>query len=135
MTLDIQSLAYAVTQVIHNIGAVTVVGGSVVAVAWHESIVWRKLSRMVLAGWIVQALSGTTFGAISYYYYAQFPDLLGIAVVALIVKVVCAALGVALATVQLTGLFSEAALRFSWLAMCFLGVLALTSAAVLRWFS
>ena len=135
MTLDIQNLAYAVTQAIHNFGAVAVVGGSAVALAWRESNDLTKLSRMVLAGWIVQVLSGATFGAISYYYYTKFPDLMGIAVVALLVKVSCAALGISLAAGQLKGHFSDAMFRYSWLAMCILGVLALTSAAVLRWFS
>jgi hypothetical protein len=80
-------------------------------------------------------VSGVTFGAISYYYYAQFPDLSGIAVAALVVKIVCAALGISLTTWQLLAQTSESSRRYVWLALCFLGVLALTSAAVLRWFS
>jgi len=135
MTLDIQNLAYAITQVVHNFGAVTVLGGAVVALAWREAGAQRTLSRMVLAGWLVQALSGATFGAISYYYYAKLPDIHGIAVAALTVKVVCAALGFTLAVWLLRARLAETSRRYAWLALCCLGALALSSAAVLRWFS
>jgi hypothetical protein len=133
--LDIQNLAYAITQIVHNFGAVTVVGGAVFALVWRETEVQRRLAWMVLAGWMVQAVSGATFGAISYYYYAKFPDIFGIAVVALIVKVVCATLGFTLAGWQLVAQHTEASRRYSWFALCGLSVLALSSAAVLRWFS
>lgn len=135
MTLDIQNLAYAITQVVHNFGAVTVLGGAVVALVWREAGAQRTLSRMVLAGWLVQALSGATFGAISYYYYAKFPDIHGIAVAALIVKVVCAALGFTLAAWLSMARPPAATRRYAWLVLCCLGALALSSAAVLRWFS
>jgi len=133
--LDIQNLAYAITQIFHNFGAVTVVGGAVFALLWRATDVQRRLARLVLAAWLVQAVSGVTFGAISYYYYAQFPDLTGIAVAALVVKIVCAALGISLTGWQLLAQSSEATRRHSWMALCFLGMLALSAAAVLRWFS
>ena len=133
--MDIQNLAYAITQIVHNFGAMTVVGGAVFALVWREADIQRRLAWMVLAGWLVQAVSGATFGAISYYYYAKFPDIFGIAVVALIVKVVCAVLGFSLAGWQLIAQHTEASRRYSWFALCGLGVLALSSAAVLRWFS
>jgi hypothetical protein len=135
MTLDSQNLAYALTQVAHNFGAVTVVGGAVAALVWREVDVQRKLAWMVLAGWLVQALSGATFGAISYYFYAKFPDIHSIALVALKVKVVCAALGFFLAAWQLQAKSSEILRRYVWLVLCGMGVLALSSAAILRWFS
>ena len=133
--MDIQNLAYAITQIVHNFGAVTVVGGAVFALLWRATDVQLRLARLVLAGWLVQAVSGVTFGAISYYYYAQFPDLSDIAVAALVVKIVCAALGISLTTWQLLAQTSESSRRYSWLTLCFLGVLALSAAAVLRWFS
>jgi hypothetical protein len=135
MSLDSQNLAYAITQIAHNFGAVTVVGGAVVALVWRDAAMQRKLAWMVLAGWLVQALSGATFGAISYYFYAKFPDIHSIALVALKVKVVCAALGFILAAWQLIGKPAEVSRRYSWLVLCLLGVLALSSAAILRWFS
>lgn len=135
MTLDIQNLAYAITQIVHNFGAVTVVGGAVFALVWRDVEQQRRLAWMVLAGWLIQAVSGATFGAISYYYYAKFPDIFGIAIVALLVKVICAALGISLAGWLLLAQLSESSRRYAWLVLCILGVLALSSAAVLRWFS
>jgi hypothetical protein len=133
--LDFQNLAYAITQIAHNFGAVTVVGGAVFALVRREVEQQHRLASIVLAGWLVQAVSGATFGAISYYYYAKFPDLFGIAVVALIVKVICAVLGITLAGWKLVAQDTEASRRYSWIILCSLGVLALSSAAVLRWFS
>ena len=135
MNLDSQNLAYAITQIAHNFGAVTVVGGAVVALVWREAAVQRKLAWMVLAGWLVQAVSGATFGAISYYFYAKFPDIHSIALAALKVKVACAALRFFLAAWQLKAKPSEVVGRYVWLALCGMGVLALSSAAILRWFS
>lgn len=133
--MDYQNHAYAAAQIIHNFGAVAVVGGAVCALAWREAEVQHRLALLVLTGWLVQAASGAAFGAISYYYYAKFPDIHGIAVAALVVKVVCAALGSTLAAWQLFAQLSEVSRRYSWLALCGLAVLALSSAAVLRWFS
>lgn len=132
--LDTQNLAYAVAQIFHNFGAVAVVGGAICALVWRKAEGQRKLAWLVLTGWLVQAVSGAAFGAISYYYYAKFPDIHGIAVAALVVKVVCAALGSTLAVWLLFARLAEVR-RYSWFALCGLGVLALSSAAVLRWFS
>lgn len=133
--MDWQNPAYAVTQIAHNFGAVAVVGGAACALAWRETEVQHRLAWLVLAGWLVQAVSGAAFGAISYYYYAKFPDIHGIAVAALRVKVICAALGFTLAARLLLAHLSELSRRYSWLVLCGLGALALSSAAVLRWFS
>jgi len=135
MTLDFQSLAYAITQIFHNFGAVTVVGGAAFALARHEVVQQRRLARMVFAGWLVQAVSGLMFGAISYYYYAKFPDIFGIAVTALVVKVVCAVLGLTLSGWQSIAQHTGGYRRYSWFILFGLGILALSSAAVLRWFS
>ena len=133
--MDWQNTAYAATQIVHNFGAVAVVGGAACALAWREATVQRRLSWIVLAGWATQAVSGATFGAISYYYYAKFPDIHGIAVAALIVKMACAAFGFTLAAWQLFAHPSAASSRHTWLVLCVLGALALSSAAVLRWVS
>jgi len=112
-----------------------VVGGAVYALFWRDAEIRRRLAWLVLAGWLVQAVSGAAFGAISFYYYASFPDIHGIAVVALIVKVICAALGFILAVWLLIARLSESTRRYCWFSLSGLGVLALCSAAVLRWFS
>ena len=133
--MDLQNLAYAATQIIHNFGAVAVVGGSACALAWHEATAQRRLARIVLIGWATQAASGATFGAISFYNYGKFPDIHGIAVAALGVKMACAMLGFTLAAWQSFTQHPAASSRRAWLALCGLGILALSSAAVLRWFS
>lgn len=133
--MDGQNLAYTATQIIHNFGAVAVVGGAACALAWREATVQRRLAWIVLIGWATQAASGATFGAISFYHYGKFPDIHGIAIAALGVKMTCAALGFALAAWQLYARPSAAPGRHAWLVLCSLGALALSSAAVLRWFS
>lgn len=133
--MDWQNLAYAATQMVHNFGAVAVVGGAACALAWREVTMQRRLAWIVLIGWAIQASSGATFGAISFYHYGEFPDIHGIAVAALGVKMACAALGFALAAWQLFAHPSAASGRHVWLALFVLGALALSSAAVLRWFS
>lgn len=93
-----ENLAYAITQVLHNFGAVAVTGGATFAwwtaekTAAHE----HRMAQLVGLGWAIQIASGAGFGAVSYYYYGRLPDLHGIAVLALSTKVICAALGLAL---------------------------------------
>lgn len=133
--MDLQNLAYSIAQIFHNLGAVAIVGGSAAAIVIPEPILQRRIALSVLAGWLVQAFSGASFGAISYYYYAAFPDLAGVAKVALIVKIVCVSFGIVLAIWQVsTGAVAGISCK-TWSVTCGLGVLALSSAAVLRWFS
>jgi hypothetical protein len=132
---DLQNLAYAATQIVHNFGAVAVMGGAACALAWREAKAQRGLAWVVLAGWMAQAASGTTFGAISFAFYGKFPDIHGIAIAALVVKVICAVSGFSLTVRQLFAHLSEESSRLAWFALCWLGALALSSAAVLRWFS
>ena len=133
--MDWQNFSYAVTQIIHNFGAVAVVGGAACALAWRDAAVQRRLAWLVLIGWATQAASGATFGAISFYHYGKFPDIHGIAVAALGVKMACAALGFILAAWLLFAHPSTSSSRRAWIALFVLGALALSSAAVLRWFS
>ncbi len=133
--LNSENLAYALTQIVHNFGAVAVVGGAVCALAWREASVQRNLVWLVLFGWLAQALSGATLGAISYFYYGKFPELGVAAKAALGIKVVCAAAGFTLAAWLLYARPSLMSARPVWLILCGLGVVALSSAAVLRWFS
>lgn len=134
--MDLQNLAYALTQVAHNFGAVTVVAGPLYAVIAGEPRRERCLLWLVLAGWGAQFASGALFGLVSFYYYSQLPDLHGIAIAALSIKVLCAITAV---------LITAAALRFRahcdkcatwlWPVLAALGITALTAAAFLRWFS
>lgn len=134
-----ENLAYALTQVLHNFGAVTVVGGAAFAL-WAPALPSGReaqLARFVTLGWAVQIASGVGFGGVSYYYYGQFPDIHGVAVAALTTKVACAAAGLALALLlQLRGeRWNEGQRKLAWRALALLGATALFAAAFLRWFS
>lgn len=136
--MDLQNLAYALTQVVHNFGAVAVVGGAVIGRAQPSaSRAQRRLAWLVLSGWLMQGASGMGFGAISYAYYGQFPDIHGIAIAALYLKMACAAAGVVLSVVLLRqhGGGTDQRRNALWLVLAVLGVTALTAAAFLRWFS
>ncbi len=137
--MDLQNLAYALTQVVHNFGAVAVVGGIVFA-RWPQAttpVARRRFAWVILVGWLLQGASGAGFGAISFAYYGQFPDIHGIALVALFLKMACAAGGLVLSAVFLRYQRAESEQRQHaiWTGLMFLAVTALTSAAFLRWFS
>lgn len=137
--MDLQNLAYALTQVAHNFGAVAVVGGALLG-RWPIAAlppVRRKLAWLILAGWLIQGASGAGFGTISYVYYRQFPDLHDVALVALGVKMACAvtAIAVSIAYLRLQGVWSTTQLEWAWNGLIALGVTALTAAAFLRWFA
>ncbi|HZW24801.1 MAG TPA: hypothetical protein VFF26_04885 [Gallionella sp.] len=139
----VHNLAYSAIQVVHNFGAVATVGGSVAAMlAPPESR--RKFAWVALAGWTTQAVSGPAFGMTSYYFHGKFPDIAGIAIAALTIKIVCVALGFLLVAAYLcpcTNRLSSCANcmeRFRelvWPASALLAATALTAAAFLRWFA
>ena len=139
--MDWQSLGYAAIQVAHNFGAVTVVGGPLFALCSTSADTYggreRALAWLVLAGWSVQVVSGAAFGAASYAWYGQFPDLHGIALAALVIKIACATAGSALIAVHLVAITRKTPVRprRTWGSLLALGATALTAAAFLRWFS
>ena len=135
--MDLQNLSYAAIQVVHNFGAVAVVGSA--AGAFWPGLAWMRkpLAWAMLWGWAAQAASGGAFGGVSWLYYGRFPDIHGVAVAALLIKMACAAAGFMLAAAYLyrgAG-WSERAQLASWRALATLAVTALTAAAFLRWFS
>lgn len=137
--MDLQSLAYALTQLVHNFGAVAVVGGALLG-RWPRSaspLQQRKLAWLILLGWFFQGVSGAGFGAISYAWYGEFPDIHGIALFALYLKIVCAAGGffLAAAFLRYQEEWSERRRQVIWSGLIVLGVTALAAAAFLRWFS
>jgi hypothetical protein len=137
--LDWQSLGYALTQVAHNFGAAAVVGGPTGAlwIARRDIAPQRKLAWLALVAWGLQAASGATFGAISFHFYGQFPDIHGIAIAALFIKIACAVAGFPLAAAFLAyGMgWAPERQRLLWRTLLALGATALTAAAFLRWFS
>lgn len=130
---------YAFTQVAHNFGAVAVTGGAVFA-RWPERQnpdLQRKLAWLVLVGWVVQAASGATLGAISLAFYGHFPDIHGIATAALLLKMACATAGFLLAAAYLkyaTG-WKQLSQNRAWSLLVVLALTALSAAAFLHWFS
>ena len=134
---DIQNLSYAAIQVVHNFGAVAVVGGSLIAWKWREGAMRRKLAQLVLAGWLTQVASGAIFGLTTLYFHHALPDISGIATYALGIKMLCAMLGILLLAAYLwTGeRWQEQRLEKVWIASSLLAVTAISSAAFLRWFS
>lgn len=133
-----ENLAYALTQVLHNFGAVALLGAAVGAF-WPASRpeYERALGWLIVGAWGVQIASGGLFGLISLYYYGETPDLSTVASVALAVKVTAAVSGFLLAIFYLLrgGDWPPARVRGSFKILATLGAAALTAAAFLRWFS
>lgn len=137
--MDLQNLSYAAVQLVHNFGAVAVVGSAIYALGPGSKLagVHKPLAWIMLGGWAAQAASGAAFGGVSWFYYGRFPDIHGIAVGALLIKLACAAAGILLVTAYLHrgGGWAERARQAIWRALAVLAVTALTAAAFLRWFS
>lgn len=137
--MDPQNLAYALVQLAHNFGAVAVTGGAVAGWMMYrrDAVPPTALVWLILAGWTVQAASGAGFGLISFAYYGQFPDLHGVAVAALVIKLSCATAGLVLAMLLLkfAGSWSAARCRYIWRVLVGLAATALSAAAFLRWFA
>lgn len=137
--VDLQNLSYAAVQVVHNFGAAAVVGGPafLLLAGLTGAALQRKMAWLVGGGWLAQMLSGIGFGAVSYTAYGSLPDIHGIAITALYIKVLCASAGflAALAVLKFSGGWSERRCHRIWQVLLVLGVIALTAAAFLRWFS
>ena len=138
--LDVHDLGYALTQVVHNFGAVAVIGVAARA-RWAQTSIalkqQRRLAWLVLGGWVVQGVSGATFGAISYASFGQFPEIHGIAVAALLLKMACALAGASVSALLLAraSSWTEGQRRHAWTALLAFAATALIAAAFLRWFS
>lgn len=135
--MEAPDLAYAGLQVLHNFGAVAVLGGAGAARWLAPVTVQRRLAGLVLAGWLLQAASGAGFAGVSYAYYGRLPDLHGIALSALLLKLACAGGGVLLAALyrRRAAGWSPARRATAWSALVALAASALSAAAFLRWFA
>ena len=134
--MDLQNFNYALTQVVHNFGAVTVVAAPLyMLIARPER--QRKTLWLVLIGWCLQILSGVLFGGISLLYYGMLPDIRGVAILALLIKVLSAvsALGIIIMSLRAQPSWSWRRVTWMWRGLTVLGVVALTAAAFLRWYS
>ncbi|MDD5581376.1 MAG: hypothetical protein PHY16_19170 [Methylobacter sp.] len=135
----------------HNIGAAAVVGSP--AVAWWlvlanqvpaelldrptaTALVQRRLAWFTLLAWSTQVASGIGFGVTTYYLKHELPELTGVGLAALGIKVTCALVCLALATLYLRASSRWPAHRQLrvWQILFVLGLTALISAAFLRWY-
>jgi hypothetical protein len=135
----LQSLIYALIQLVHNFGAVAVLATAACGIwlARHESPLQRRAAILLALAWAVQVAGGAAFGATSLYFYGHFPDIHGVAIDALFVKIGCATVGFLIA-VAYAWLGSKGCCRNSlvvWVLSFTLGAVALSAAAFLRWFS
>lgn len=131
-------LDYALIQVFHNFGAVLILALSsrgLAAVRRQQSMRW--LAGLTALAWALQGITGASFGWVTWHTEHQWPDIHGLAVAALIIKVMCVMVGIlSMGAGMLWGSrWSTARQLGFWTMGLALGGLALTSAAFLRWFS
>ena len=129
--MNLQNLAYALDQSAHNLGAVMVTGGAFLAL-WSSGEK-RRIAWTVLSGWAIQGATGALFGILSYSFYGHLPDIAGIAVDALVIKMVCAASGFFVALFFIRKKATQSGTF--WRIEAALALTAIVSAAFLRWFS
>lgn len=134
-----QNFIYALIQVLHNFGAVTVVGTAASAL-WlvrSNAAVQHLLAVLAVVAWVIQAVTGVLFGVSTFYFENHLPDIHGIAVSALLIKIACASSGfvVSFVYVKRDSVWTATKRLFAWRASMILGMIALSSAAFLRWFS
>jgi len=133
-----ENLAYALTQVVHNFGAVAVVGGAIFALWPAPRLDYaRTFAWLILVAWGAQIASGGMFGVTSLHFYGETPDLSRIAMTALAIKVAAALSGFLLAALYLVRgrTWTLTRVRGTFKTLAALGGTALTAAAFLRWFS
>jgi len=131
-----ESLVYALIQVFHNFGAAAVIGFSAYGLwkRFDEITTQRRIFLFTGIAWLIQAISGPSFGVASLYFHGSLPDIHGIAVISLGIKITCVIIGLLLAaTLFLQRGVGISAAKFS--GQFALGVIALCAAAFLRWFS
>ena len=132
------NLVYTGVQILHNFGAVAVVGSP--AAAWwfarDNPAVQCRLAWLLIIGWAVQGASGAGFGMTSYFLKGQLPEISGVALIALVAKMACVTCGFAVGVLYLktASRWSVATRLKVWQGMLALAGTALTAAAFLRWF-
>src|SRR3989442_4314950 len=129
------SLVYTGVQILHNFGAVAVVGSP--AVAWwfarDNPAAQGRLAWLLVIGWAAQGASGAGFGMTSYFLKGQLPEISGVAVIALVAKIACATCGFAVGILYLktASRWSVATRLKVWQGMLALAGTALTPGAFL----
>ena len=135
-------LVYALVQAVHNLGAVAVVACPVLALAsprrgeGRREAGDRRLAWILLAAWGLQAASGGGFAAASYGLKGALPEVTGVALAALVVKISATAVGFTLgaALLRVRRLAGGRPRAVAWGLALGLALSALTAAAPLRWY-
>jgi hypothetical protein len=132
-----ENLTYTIVQILHNFGAVTVVG-SPIAGWWLErkNLAVHRLTLLALLGWMAQGATGIGFALTSYTFKGAIPEVTGIALAALLIKVFATLIGfVAAILIFKKGRQWQSRTRIrTWQSMLFLSLSALTAAGFLRWY-
>lgn len=132
-----ENLLYTLIQIAHNFGAVAVTGSP--AAGWfleRRGISARRVAFVLLAGWLLQGISGVGFAIISYCLKGALPEVAGVALWALSIKIIVTVIGFALSIIMIKrGEAWRIQVRvLAWQALLTATVAALAAAAVLRWY-
>jgi hypothetical protein len=134
-------LVYTLVQAVHNLGAVAVVASPAVGLGLRgrggtSAASERLLAWILLAAWGLQGASGAGFAAASYGLKGALPEVAGVALIALVVKVAATAAGVTLGAGLLWArrLAGGRPRAVAWGLGLGLAVAALLAAAPLRWY-
>lgn len=131
-------LVYALIQLGHNLGAIAVAGIPVAALAEERSgpPASRRLLFWLVAAWALQAASGGGFALASLGLKGALPEVQGVALAALVVKIGATVLGLGaavFAAAHADGWPAEKRRRFFRLELV-AALVPLAAAAFLRWY-
>lgn len=133
------NLIYALIQVVHNFGAAAIIGFTACALwRWRgEAEAQRRIFIAIGVAWLIQGASGVSFGIASLSFYGKLPDIHGVALAALAVKILCVATALIVTAVVFKRGFGagEKKRTVTRGGLFVLGVIALSAAGFLRWFS
>jgi hypothetical protein len=131
-------LVYTLVQAVHNLGAVAVVASPAVGLGLRGrgAASERLLAWILLAAWGLQGASGAGFAAASYGLKGALPEVGGVALTALVVKVAATAAGITRGAGLLWArrLAGGRPRAVAWALGLGLAVAALLAAAPLRWY-
>lgn len=134
--MQIENILYAISQLIHNFGAVAVTALPLIALKFRLSGSQLRITyKLIGLAWVMQSASGAGFGLVSYYVVGSLPELHHIALSALVVKITCALISIVLVSCKLAGILNQIKDKSLLVGLSGLGITALSSAAILRWFS
>ena len=129
-------LSYALVQVAHNVGAAAVVAPAIGAL-WlaREAAPRRRLAWLSTGAWALQAATGAGFAAVSWFGKGALPEVEGVALWALAIKLASTVMGLAAGIALLRRRAPRALpLTWPWGVSLAAGIAALGGAAFLRWY-